>query len=102
MCIEDDGQIFDPATAPSGMVLTNRSTRTESLGGKLEVHTKRGERTIVQCRVPLVKLEACEERERRMKEEHFQQVYGASGLTSLAAIALLVASVLIVPALIQS
>ncbi len=100
--VEDDGQGFDPATAPSGMGLTNMRTRTESLGGRLEVHAKRGEGTIVECRVPLVKLQAREEQERRMKEEHFQQVYGASGLTSLAATALLIASILLVPALMRS
>ncbi len=102
VCIEDDGQGFDPVTVPAGMGLTNMRARVEALGGRMEVESQHGKGATVRCRVPLIRPEAQQEQERRMKEEQFQQVYGASGLTSLAATALLVASVLIAPALMQS
>lgn len=96
VCVEDDGQGFDPETTPSGMGLANMRTRVESTGGSLQVRSAPGQGTTVQFHIPLTTHHEREEKERRMKEERLQQVYSASGLTSLAATALLIAGALLV------
>jgi signal transduction histidine kinase len=96
VCVEDDGQGFDPSTTPSGMGLANMHTRIEPIGGSLHVRSAPGQGTTVQFRIPLTTQHEREEKERRMKEERLQQVYGASGLSSLAATALLISGALMV------
>lgn len=93
--IEDDGQGFDPSTTPSGMGLTNMRARAEAIGGSLQVYSAPGQGTTAQFRIPLTTQREREEKERRMKEEQLQQVYSASGLSSLAATALLITGALI-------
>lgn len=96
VCVEDDGQGFDPETTPSGMGVVNMRTRVESIGGFLQMHSAPGQGTTAQFRIPLTTQHEREEKERRMKEERLQQVYSASGLTSLAATALLIAGAMMV------
>ncbi len=91
VCITDDGQGFDPATTPSGMGLTNMRTRVEAIGGTLAVRSTPNTGTTVCFHIPLLKLEAYKEKERRMKEENLQHVYVAGGLTALTGTAFVLA-----------
>jgi hypothetical protein len=73
------------------MGLTNMRTRIEALGGTLAVRSTPNAGTTVCFRIPLLELEAYEEKERRMKEENLQHVYVAGGLTALTGTAFVLA-----------
>ena len=51
MKIEDDGVGFDVATADSGNGLTNMRKRAQTLGGKLNIQSKKQEGTKVELEV---------------------------------------------------
>lgn len=57
MRIEDDGVGFDPAQPGGGQGLHNMRERVRALGGRLDVHSKRGEGTRLTVEVPLAKQE---------------------------------------------
>jgi signal transduction histidine kinase len=53
ICIEDDGAGFDPAQCGAGFGLANMSARAQSIGIRLEIHSRPGTGTAVVLTVPL-------------------------------------------------
>jgi PAS domain S-box-containing protein len=51
--VSDDGQGFEPRTAPGGVGLKSMRERAAALGGKLEIESKPGEGTTVYLRMPV-------------------------------------------------
>ncbi len=58
--VRDDGIGFDPDQAPRGSGLQNMADRLEAVGGKLEIHGRRGAGTTVSGRIPVRALESME------------------------------------------
>jgi two-component sensor histidine kinase len=55
LVVSDDGEGFNTNADSRGHGLANLKLRTERLGGKLDVESRRGEGTTVTCVVPLVR-----------------------------------------------
>jgi signal transduction histidine kinase len=53
LCVEDDGQGFDPAAGAPGMGLRNLRERAASLGGKLKMDSAPGAGTRAEVLIPL-------------------------------------------------
>jgi len=51
--VDDDGNGFDPTSAPTGLGLANLRDRLKSLGGALDIHSLNGEGTTVRATLPL-------------------------------------------------
>ena len=52
MCVKDDGDGFDPATAPRGLGLSSMQERADVLGGDLRITSRPGQ-TRVEIRLPI-------------------------------------------------
>jgi signal transduction histidine kinase len=52
LLVRDDGKGFDPDAAGRGLGLASMRERADSVGGRLTVHTRTGEGTLIELEVP--------------------------------------------------
>jgi signal transduction histidine kinase len=52
LVVRDDGKGFDPEAAGRGLGLVSMRERADSVGGRLTVHTRTGEGTVIVLEVP--------------------------------------------------
>jgi signal transduction histidine kinase len=52
LVVRDDGKGFDPEAAGRGLGLASMRERADSVGGRLTVHTRTGEGTVIVLEVP--------------------------------------------------
>lgn len=88
--IRDDGQGFDPDSAPAGMGLNNIRSRAASIGASCEVLSEPGAGTTLSIHVPFIEPEAQEEKMYAEYETQAKPVISLLMRAAVGAVAFLV------------